>query len=366
MPLGPADDKGTLLYYEDTGVPDESPTYLTLFLVHGALFHGAVFRRMFPFAATHNLRIITVNKRGYVGSTPFTSKELDALRGPVEQQREAVEALGIQLAHFIAWFIEKEKIPPTSRLAEGNGARTGGFALVGWSVGNIVTFSLMANADKLPEQTRRLFELYFSAFIVYDMPIRASGDPFEHLIYSPWRDPSLSEESRIKAFGSWISTYCLPLVSLTGDAATIAARKPLLENGSNRPVTTVARMTPDELASTTDMAAFEHSQMLVLGVNPIILRDNVQRTLIDARFDVDSGGKKVLWPALQVKAVWCDMTIGDVVLWHFRLLQRWKTEQQLGHGGARPFEVFRFEKANHFPHWDDAERFTEFMARILR
>ena len=41
MPTAPVDDRGTVLYYEDTGAPEGSSTYLTVVLVHGLLFHGS-------------------------------------------------------------------------------------------------------------------------------------------------------------------------------------------------------------------------------------------------------------------------------------------------------------------------------------
>ena len=40
MPTAPVDDKGTVLYYEDTGVPNGLPYYLTIVLVHGLTFHS--------------------------------------------------------------------------------------------------------------------------------------------------------------------------------------------------------------------------------------------------------------------------------------------------------------------------------------
>jgi len=365
MPVGPADEEGTMLYYEDSGAPEGSQTYVTLVLVHGALFHGGIFHRIFPLAAARNLRIVTVNKRDYVGSSPYTHEELDALRGSIEKQKAVMEALGLQLAHFIAWFIDKEKVP---RICDSGGetrASTGGFALAGWSAGNTVTFSLMANADKLPQRIRELFESYFRVFIAYDMPMRAAGEAFDYRIYSPWRDPALSYEDRLNIFGPWVSTYVAPIADLTGDVTMIAARKPLVEKESNRPVSTVARMSPEELASTTDMNAFKRSQMLVLGVDPSILRGHIHRAIIDCRFDIGAGEKKAIWPHLQVKTIWCDMTIGDVILWHWKLLENWKAARQLGNDGTRPLESIKFGNANHFPHWDDAERFADFLAETL-
>ena len=40
MPLAPVDENGTVIHYEDTGVPKDSKNYLTVVLMHGILFHS--------------------------------------------------------------------------------------------------------------------------------------------------------------------------------------------------------------------------------------------------------------------------------------------------------------------------------------
>ncbi|OCH91229.1 hypothetical protein OBBRIDRAFT_775554 [Obba rivulosa] len=364
MSVGPADDKGTVLYYEDTGAPEGSQKYTTLILVHGAMFHGAIFQRMFPHAAARNLRIVAVNKRDYAGSTPFTPQEQDALRGPVEEQRAVLEAMGLQLAHFIAWFIRKENIPPVS---ESSGMRTGGFALVGWSAGNMDTISLLANADKLSQATRELFETYFRTFVVYEMAARTAGENVDLRtgVRAPWWDPNVPSEDKVKAFQIFVSMDFPPVAELTGDLPGILARKPLLEEGSSKPTTTAARMTPEELAAVIDAETFLRSHALVSRIDPSILRQNIRRAILDCRSDLGSGGKGVIWPALQVKSVWADMSLGESLMGHWMLSDYWNTEHHLGHDGLRPLKTFKFENGNHLAHWDDAERFTEFLSKIL-
>ena len=40
MPTAPVDDKGSVLYYEDSGAPAGSTDYVTLVLIHGTGFHS--------------------------------------------------------------------------------------------------------------------------------------------------------------------------------------------------------------------------------------------------------------------------------------------------------------------------------------
>ncbi|EMD39837.1 hypothetical protein CERSUDRAFT_92325 [Gelatoporia subvermispora B] len=374
MPLGPANDKGTVLYYEETGVPAGATTYTTLILVHGAMFHGAIFRRMYPYAAANNLRIVCVNKRDYVGSTPYTIEELNALRGTTEEQRTILETIGLQLAYFIAWFIETERIPPISEA--GGVTRTGGFALAGWSAGNIVTISCVGNAHKLPEATRELFASYFRTIVMHalaessllsfttDMSVRTAGEVIDSGLRAVWRDPTVPPDEQAAAFEMAVSAYYPPLADIPADLSVITARKPLLEEGSSRPVTSVNQMRPEELSSMIDGDAFRRSQLLVVSVDHDILRQNTRRALFDCRVDAGDG-KKVIWPELRVASIWCDQTLNDVLIWNWRIAQLWEAERELGHDGLRPLEILRFDNANHFPHWDDAERFTKFIANSI-
>lgn len=40
MPTAPVNDIEAVVYYEDTGAPDDRDSYLTIVLVHGLTFHG--------------------------------------------------------------------------------------------------------------------------------------------------------------------------------------------------------------------------------------------------------------------------------------------------------------------------------------
>lgn len=40
MPFAPVNEDGAVMYYDDSGIPDDSATYTTVILVHGLVFHG--------------------------------------------------------------------------------------------------------------------------------------------------------------------------------------------------------------------------------------------------------------------------------------------------------------------------------------
>ena len=53
---------------------------------------------------------------------------------------------GAEIARFLSWFIDDEQIPPRSN--DTNGIN-GGISLLGWSLGNTTTLSLLAFANTL-------------------------------------------------------------------------------------------------------------------------------------------------------------------------------------------------------------------------
>ena len=107
-----------------------------------------------------------MNNRDYYGSTPFSSSDLDALQSAeLESQRAVVHARGLEIAAFLLWLIKNESIP--SRPLDEQEKRNGGIALLGWSWGNTMTMSFLAQASRLPEADRSTLDAYLKAFIMY-------------------------------------------------------------------------------------------------------------------------------------------------------------------------------------------------------
>ena len=52
MPTIPVNDEGAVLFYEDSGAPQATEHYATLFILHGFMFHGGTSMiRLYPFMA---------------------------------------------------------------------------------------------------------------------------------------------------------------------------------------------------------------------------------------------------------------------------------------------------------------------------
>lgn len=76
-------------------------------------------------------------------------------------------ARALEFAAFMTWFIETQELPPISAAPNADGFTGGGIALLGWSAGNLQTFTVLAHADKVPEKTHALFATHFRSLIVY-------------------------------------------------------------------------------------------------------------------------------------------------------------------------------------------------------
>ncbi|KAH7928984.1 hypothetical protein BV22DRAFT_1030006 [Leucogyrophana mollusca] len=309
--------------------------------------------------------------RDYPGSTLYTESELEALAKP-ELQASALQARAMELAAFIHWFIETEDIPPIAQ-RPGSDGLTGGLSLVGWSAGNLQTLTLLAHAAKVPEKTRTLLDSYFRSFFIYAANHTALGEPAFEGLYSPFRDPTLtSVDAIVDRFLTWISSY-YPQEELAGEPSALgkkliarASQELHVTNPSVDPrwTPTVSRMSSDELKSITDNDALLRSQILLEGIQPSVYKEIIHSGLLDCYLTDESGTEKMIWPQLKVKIIWCDMDVGDV-LWAAYKLRGISEEFIKKHGKGRSLEVLNFEKTNHFAHWDEPQRFTEFIASVV-
>ena len=73
-----------------------------------------------------------------------------------------MKARGLELARFLVWVIKDQKIPPASE-----DGKTGGLALLGWSLGNITTMAFLGNLKSYPEDIVETLEPYLRTFLIY-------------------------------------------------------------------------------------------------------------------------------------------------------------------------------------------------------
>ncbi|KAH9835552.1 Alpha/Beta hydrolase protein [Rhodofomes roseus] len=360
MPWAPVDDNGTRLYYEDTGAPPDSSDYTTLVLVHGGVFNGSTFRPMFKHAEEHNMRLVAVNNRDYRGSTPLSPSDLDALRSvELDEQRSMIHARGMELAAFLVWFIQQENIPPRSQNLEAT--RAGGLAFLGWSWGNTMTMSFLAQAERMDEEARRTLHSFMTAFIMFDSARHGLGVPPAML--AGLRAPARGQDETVDRdndFEHRLSGYYAHPPALLDQFASVALDDlrdgllhcPIADPSSPDYVPSTARMTTQRFGDVTDPNVTKRAHPLFHAVDPRLYQENVQAALWNS----------TTWPHLRVTLVWCDMSLPETVLSACYLAKQINEEWPQG---ARKVDVLRFNGANHFPHWDKPRRTIELLSRIV-
>lgn len=173
------DSRGTEFSYIDSGAPPGG-TYTTLVCVHGHTYHARElvlsdvllyltnlmpenFRRLLPVAQKYNLRVIAFNRRDYVGSTPFSPNELEAINSTdSEKHTEFLKNRGSEVAQFLANVVKEKDIPPASE-----DGKSGGLAIMGWSLGNVTTMAFLRHLESYPEAVLSTLDKYLRTFFIY-------------------------------------------------------------------------------------------------------------------------------------------------------------------------------------------------------
>ena len=127
------------------------------------------FSRLLPLATKYNLRVIALNRRDYVGSTLFSSSELEDLYSNDEaKHKEFLRDRGLEIARFLVWVIENCNIHPrATAVSDGKPRAYGGISVLGWSLGNITTIEFLSNLKTYPQEVIDKLQPYISTFFIY-------------------------------------------------------------------------------------------------------------------------------------------------------------------------------------------------------
>ena len=183
------------------------------------LTSGAVsFQKVLKLAPTSGLRIVAINRRDYPHSSPFSPAELDAMAtGSDTDKAIFLSCRGLEIMTFIDKFIQQYDLPAIS----GDG-KTGGVALAGWSLGNIVTCAAASSAERLSPNVKFRLAKYLRALVLQgtwykdgcsSSPILLSDPPTVALglhtrpAWFPLRDPQIPARERVDYTCQWLTSY---------------------------------------------------------------------------------------------------------------------------------------------------------------
>ncbi|KAF8649634.1 hypothetical protein AX16_005722 [Volvariella volvacea WC 439] len=337
------DDIGTKLFYIDSGAP-RSSTYTTIFAIHGLTFTGEIFRRIMDLAPAANLRIVAVNRRCYPGSTPYNATENDILLNGSDVQKQAfLDAQGMQLLTFIDKFTVDNQLPITTP------ARTGGIALMGWSLGNSLTLAAVANADKLPTDARNRLASRLRSVIMLEPPSVALGVSYPPQTWSPMQDTSIPPETQVPYFVQWITSYFKHGDITKRDTSLISFVVP---DPSRTP--SIFGMTSSEMSK----VVYEDSVNLGEGLYLFFLGPQFLANYQKACYD------KAIRSLLGRMQIW--MVTGDATA-SFSIASLWSIEDdELARGSRGSFIKYKIlNGANHFVHWDEPDNTIKYIQSML-
>ncbi|EJF60558.1 hypothetical protein DICSQDRAFT_155693 [Dichomitus squalens LYAD-421 SS1] len=307
---------GTTLAYLDSGAPS-SRTYTTIFAIHGMGFQSPVWEKVLDLAPAYNTRFVAINRRDYNGSTPYTAGDLNVLQnGTVSEQTAFFQQRGEEIATFIELFIKQNGLPAPS--ADG---KTGGVALLGWSLGNAFGVSTIANIQTYATSTQQTLAKYLRGLVLQGS-------------WSPQIDTSIPAADRQPGFVQWITAYFQHGDLSTRDVNVLEYVLPSITH-----VPSVFSFTTDQLAGVTNLAAASGSDTFIVGYNQAALLPTYRKALFNKTV-------RAAIPLLNVLEFTGDITanFGIVALWQIQ------DDDAAAGGGFVKTEILK--GTNHFVHWD--------------
>lgn len=329
---------GVSYYYLDSGdVP--GITYTTLVFVPGMGFNGGVFRKLFPLAAAHRLRIISLYRRDYSPTTSFRDADLAGIMSrTVEGQEGFLRSQAVDIATFLAMFAREQHIP----LADGT---SGGIVLVGWSLGSSHVHAVVAHLDALPSNVLSDLEKYLHTVVCHDVSGVFIGIPNPPgFNIGLWSETDV--EKRFKLFYEWVAMHFSHKNVTSGSIDDLEFRTTLDKAHS------MHELSPEELAELTSAKTFGASDALLVSIKLDVFKAMTRRAIFDT-----SLAEKFL-PNLRVRYMCGGASPGGVV-WVMHELRKCLAEPKpiYGPDAEKARDVkFQFQtEGNHFVFWDEPE-----------
>ncbi|KIJ29430.1 hypothetical protein M422DRAFT_208887 [Sphaerobolus stellatus SS14] len=377
MPLLRLDGLEVEFYYQDSGVPilDDKP-YTTLVILHGYSFNSHMFHRLMPIAKASHIRLILVNRRGYPGSTPFKPEETAGFDAPLNKDENSAQSppsslvriqhytsflqqRGVEMARFLVKFIDIEKIP-----VKAEGRAIGGISLMGWSLGNVISLSMLAYANTYDPVLIKKLEPYLKKIIIYDPPHHALGFPTPAGAYTPMFDEAIPRDQRQRKFSEWVSAYYLHPESIQDPKIPFNNIINILEQKTpipSKPTPLMSLSPADRAKGVTKVTPETADPFLVLDQARSVHKEMRIRALFG---NYNEGNAPLILPNVGISYVWCTESIWSAV-YAMKGVQEETVNPPEYHYLARTVKFFPIEGGNHWPHWDNPLRVMGVFAQSL-
>ncbi|EMD39248.1 hypothetical protein CERSUDRAFT_47214 [Gelatoporia subvermispora B] len=335
---------GIQLSYFDSGIPEGSAQYVTIFAIHGICFARPVFKGIMALAPTANIRLVAINRRGYLGSTPYTFDELEAFQRDDTAKEAFVRSRGLEMALFVDQFIQEHQLPPIS--VDG---KAGWVAVLGWSMGSSFALCAVAHSDALPPESSARLQSHLRTLILLDPPAVPLGMSHKIAPWSPQLDTTISKKE-----GVAFSTFLLTAYFKHGDL-------------SSRKEEELSRFVPSKYrpASIYDMSDADLESMLQAELADISSPD--MQYFLTCGPQLPASYRKACYDP-QVRSSFPRLKVweicGEATLSHCWVAYWAIEDDNTTHGGDMVhFKVI--DRANHFMHWDDPENTVQVLIGVI-
>lgn len=259
-----------------------------------------------------------LNRRGYHGSTPLSESEtnVDLATSRTDFYKNFLQSRAEEVAKFLVKLIEIEGIPVK---VETPGRASGGIALLGWSLGNVFTVSLLALANNFDPAIQTRLQPYLRKLIILgmlhlsnysvvfhtvssDAPYHAWGYPPEKDVYDPYYDPTIPDAQREQIFAGWVSSY---YTHSSGPLDPKASLMQGLEQKHPNPAkpNTMSRFTPSEFSTIIEQTTNAHGDHFVLlDQHRHVHRENLYKVLFGNRNEPNA---VEAFPDVNISYIWC-------------------------------------------------------------
>lgn len=120
---------------------------------------------MYPLAGRFNVRLISVDRRGYGKTSPITADEWRMVESGTEADfLKYIKGQALELGQFIAALVKQQSLEKVS--------------VVGWSLASIWIGCLLAFSHELPAPDFQVLESHLTDFIFHGLLFFCSGSSF--------------------------------------------------------------------------------------------------------------------------------------------------------------------------------------------
>jgi len=210
-------DGNHFLFY-DSGKLD-SANYTTVVFLHGSAFNAKNFDRVHTHAAANNMRVIALQRRNYPGSSPYTEAEIVEMKNG---SKSILDGFAISMAYFINYLAHNLSIPKVSQ-----DRKSGGVALVSWSMAALVAMPLFSDLEVIPSELHPVLEDYVKDLVFYEPSELSLGfNVPENSLYQPFSDPKYETMAeKFMNFVFWVDHYFKFPANWNGDINALDSEK---------------------------------------------------------------------------------------------------------------------------------------------